>query len=129
MNARRHLVFQSEPYGQDRLEVLQRAFDTAWQTIDGNFADAPAQVERAQMVLANVILNMPISEIHHATQIARSALAVVALGGWSHPDQDAVRRRATPFSAGTIRDGAQGRSRRIRQKLAQQRDLPNFWDL
>jgi hypothetical protein len=65
-------------YGPDRLKVLGNAFDDAWQTLGRNIGAAPAEIDRARMTLASVILNLPCSEIADAESIKNAALQVMA---------------------------------------------------
>jgi hypothetical protein len=67
-------------YGPERLKVLGNAFDDAWQTLGRNIGAAPAEIDRARMTLANVILCLPCSEIADAESIKNAALRVLAAG-------------------------------------------------
>jgi len=64
-------------YAPDRLKVLGNAFDEAWQTLARNIGEAPAEIDRARMTLANVILTLPCSEIADAESIKNAALQIM----------------------------------------------------
>jgi hypothetical protein len=67
-------------YGPERLKVLGNAFDQAWHIFARNIGEAPAEIDRARMTLANVILSLPCSEIADAESIKNAALRVLAAG-------------------------------------------------
>ena len=74
-----HQLFaQKASYGPDRLKVLGNAFDQAWQTFARNIGEAPAEIDRARMTLADVILSLPCSENADAESIKNAALQIVA---------------------------------------------------
>ena len=73
-----HHLFAGATYGPERLKVLGRAFDRAWQSIAGDFGDAPAEVDAARTALAKVILSLPSSDIDNAERIKDAALEVMA---------------------------------------------------
>ena len=45
-------------YGPQALKAVGRAFDEAWQSIEGNFGNDPADVERARLRLATALLSV-----------------------------------------------------------------------
>jgi len=100
-----HQLFaRRETYSPDTLQVLGKAFDRAWQSVAGNFGDAPAEVHAARTTLANIILSLPCSETDDAERIKNAALAIMAVGYRGPVDRlrngraSAVRSRV-PFRA------------------------------
>ena len=75
-----HQLFARAAYDPERLRVLGRAFDRAWQNIADDVGKTPAEVDAARTALAKVILNLPSSEIDDAERISDAALRVMASG-------------------------------------------------
>ena len=84
-------------YGPDRLKVLGNAFDEAWQTLGRNIGEAPAEIDRARMTLANVILTLPCSEIADAESIKNAALQIMAARAPNGRRMWLKRYRPTPL--------------------------------
>jgi hypothetical protein len=76
----RQLFDQAPTYGPERLKVLGRAFDLAWQSLAGNFGEAPTDIDSARAILASVILSLPVTEMDSAERIKTAALEVLAAG-------------------------------------------------
>jgi hypothetical protein len=75
-----HQLFARAAYDPERLKVLGRAYDQAWQSIANAVEGPPADVETARTALAKVILNLPSSEVDDAEGLANTALRVMASG-------------------------------------------------
>lgn len=66
-------------YGPDKLKVLFKAFDDAWDSIAANFGNDPPAIEIARLRLANIILSLPHNEIGDAEQIKNASLQIMAI--------------------------------------------------
>lgn len=69
----RQLIRQGS-YGPERLSVLFKAFDDAWEVIAPSISGRADAIEAARMKLANVILALAQKGHHDAEQIKTAAL-------------------------------------------------------
>lgn len=70
-----HLI-DGAAYGPETLKALTQAFDQAWQSIEGNFGNAPDVVE-ARLRLANALLSVASEESRDVETLKNAALQVM----------------------------------------------------
>jgi hypothetical protein len=76
-------------YGPHTIKVLGQAFDEAWASIAGNFAENPADIEQARAKLANALLSVASGDSRDVEALKQGALQAMAL---------AYRRRESAHS-------------------------------
>ena len=66
-------------FGPEALKVMCRAFDEAWQSIQGNFGNDPQDIERARLRLARALLSVASEDCRDVEALKRGALEAMAL--------------------------------------------------
>jgi hypothetical protein len=61
-------------YGPDTLRALTQAFDEAWQNIEGNFGNSPAELDAARLRLANALLSVAFEDSRDVEMLKRAGL-------------------------------------------------------
>ena len=74
----RHLIL-SASYDPGTLKVLGQAFDEAWATIAGNFAEDPQRIENARLKLATTVLGLAAEGVRDLEQLKASSLRLMRL--------------------------------------------------
>jgi hypothetical protein len=77
-------------YGPDALKVIGKAFDEAWQSVEGNFGNDPHDIERARLRLATALLSVASEDSRDAEALKRGALQAMALNYRHRPAREAV---------------------------------------
>jgi hypothetical protein len=63
-------------FGPEALKVIGRAFDEAWQSIQGNYG--PRDVESARLRLANALLSVATEDSRDVEALKRGALQAMS---------------------------------------------------
>jgi hypothetical protein len=61
-------------FGAEAMKALGQAFDEAWQNIEGNFRNSPAEVDAARLRLANALLSVAFEESRDVEMLKRAGL-------------------------------------------------------
>jgi hypothetical protein len=72
-------LIQNAAFGPQDLDIVYRAFDEAWKSVDGNFGDDPVAIEAARTRLASVVLTVARNGITDAQALEEAALQAFAL--------------------------------------------------
>jgi hypothetical protein len=76
MRARR--LLNGASFGPESMNAIGQAFDAAWESIGGNFGDAPKVLEEARYRLANCILSVAAEDRLNVEAPKKSALEAMA---------------------------------------------------
>jgi hypothetical protein len=94
-------LIHAASYGPDVLKVLAQAFDEAWLSVAGNFADDPQTVEAARFKLANAVLSVADEDSRDAEAVKRDALEAMAV---SYRSKAAASTPSYPVAAAKALD-------------------------
>jgi hypothetical protein len=76
MKARK--LLEDSSYGPDKLKIIYKAFDDAWNEIAANLGHNPLAIGAARLKLANIILGLSPDEIIDPDHVKNVALRKMA---------------------------------------------------